>query len=492
MDPAGAELAAIGGVDDAVAWIGMTQPVLQGLRAAMGDFRLLREIVLMPVAAWDEAVAAARVRTPAEEGQDEPPARALRALELGQVASLRRVARLRMGLAAADEGGPVPAGQGGGVGAVAGAQGAGNAGGPGARTVEAGTRKRIKMASVFDQSDDTEIWAWAAPRYAEVLAAYRAANDHEDAHPDEEATLDQLAALEHRLLQGSCPSPDFGVWRPYGHRLARQLRLTVHHITPGGDYLPHEVPGPPSFVDWLSAYRVFAMAMRALNAATHTRLLMYQHRVEKYNADYGQVCWWLLAQADQRMRSEHIGRIRRTLEAEHRVATQRGLPHDFNPAMPWDLCLRVASLDREFWEEELSRKCTLYMTHLKSQQQLLDPGHGAQLQGQPGLSSQPPRSQPQPGGGRPKPPRTPRQPKRPRNAGNPPPAQPPRVVHPRPKGAAQAPDGRWKVADDGRQICFKWNHSASGCSQVCSAGRAHVCEWCLKDHRTCEHRRGGK
>ena len=50
--------------------------------------------------AWDDAVAAARVQLP---GDGPPPARALRPLELGQVECLRRIARLRLGLPAAEE-----------------------------------------------------------------------------------------------------------------------------------------------------------------------------------------------------------------------------------------------------------------------------------------------------------------------------------------------------------------------------------------------------
>ena len=313
MDPAGAELQAINSVDAAVTWIGMAAPVLTALRGALGDFQLLRELVLMPATAWDLGVAAARVQDPQGDAEQPPPGRALRALELGQVASLRRIARLRLGLTPTDEGAAAQ---------PAAAPAAGAEAAAGARTLESGGRRRLKMSSIFDQADDSEIWAWGPGRHGEVLAAFRAVNDGEEPHPDEEATMEQLATLEHRLAQGGCPAPDFGVWRPYGHRLARQLKLVVHHVTPGGDYLPHEVPGPPSYSDWLLAFRVFSMAMRALGAATQTRLLMYQHRVERFNSDYGQVCWWLVAQADQRLRGEHLGRIRRREEAARRAAVQ--------------------------------------------------------------------------------------------------------------------------------------------------------------------------
>ena len=106
MDPTPAELAAISTIPHAVAWIGMQQPVLDALLEAMGGLDLLREIVLIPTAAWDEAVAAVRILVPGVG--DAPPAdRAPRARELGQIASLRRVARLRLGLPPEEAGGAV-------------------------------------------------------------------------------------------------------------------------------------------------------------------------------------------------------------------------------------------------------------------------------------------------------------------------------------------------------------------------------------------------
>jgi hypothetical protein len=147
------------------------------------------------------------------------------------------------------------------------------------------------MSTVFDQADDSEVSTLIHARMRAVMAAYKAANDGEDPEQDEEVSADQLAALEHRLACGATPYPDFGVWCPYGHRLARALKLTVHHITPGGDYTPYEVAGTPSFIEWLAAFRVFSVAMRALRAASATRLLMHRNRVQKLNETYGHGCW---------------------------------------------------------------------------------------------------------------------------------------------------------------------------------------------------------
>ena len=484
MDPSTAELAGFANLEDAIAWVGIPAGTIAALREAIGDFQLLREIVLIPRAAWDEAVAAARI-----PGADAQPGRALRALELGQVESLRRVARLRLGLPAEEEGlgGQVTAGVVGGTvqAAVAGAGAAAAAAGAAAPVV--GGARKFKMSTVFDQGDDSEVHTWTPARLRTVMAAFKATNDGEDPEQDEEASADQLAALEHRLASGACPCPDFGVWRPYGHRLARALKLTVHHITPGGDYVPYEVAGPPSFNEWLAAYRVFSVAMRALRAATTTRLLMYQNKIQKLNETYGHVCWWLVAQADQRMRAEHLERIRRRAEEERAAAIAAGGVHPFDPAVPWDYCLKAATLDRHFWEEELDRKCMLYITHLKSQKQLTDDGHGVDL---PSSGSRATRradgGAPQGAGAA----KRQRPDKKSRhnstdqegNGGNDAPRKKGKAAgkggKQSSKGQARLPDGRWRSDDKGREICWLWNRAEDGCSDICPNTRSHVCEWC--------------
>ena len=204
------------------------------------------------------------------------------------------------------------------------------------------------MSAIFDQADDTEITPWTPARMRSVMAAFKASNDDEEPEPDEEVSVDQLAALEFKLATGAAPCPDFGVWRPFGTRMARALKLTAHHLTPGGDYVPYEVPGPPDFGAWQAAFRVFSTAMRAMQAATHTRLLMYAKKNERFNDTYGALCWWLVAQADQRMRSEHMERIRRRLELEKQVAAATGNVHPLDKAMPWDLCFKEAASDTKF------------------------------------------------------------------------------------------------------------------------------------------------
>ena len=127
------------------------------------------------------------------------------------------------------------------------------------------------------------------------MANFVAANGGEEPDPDEEPSADQLAALDQRLKAGGSPCPDFGVWRPHGQRLARQLKLQAMRLTPAGDYIPHEVSGPPSFADWLHSFRVLYVALRALEQVDPARLARYENAIRKFHTDYGTSCWWLVA-----------------------------------------------------------------------------------------------------------------------------------------------------------------------------------------------------
>ncbi len=104
------------------------------------------------------------------------------------------------------------------------------------------------------------------------MAAFKTSNDDGKPEPDEETSVDQLAALEFKLSTGAAPWRDFGVWRISGTRLARPFKVTAQHLTPGGDYVPYEVRGPPDFGAWQAAFRVISAAMRVLQATTHTEL----------------------------------------------------------------------------------------------------------------------------------------------------------------------------------------------------------------------------
>jgi hypothetical protein len=478
MDPAASDLQAMADLPAVYEWIGMPESLRAAVNMAFGTLALLREVVLIPRSAWDEAVMTLRVWDQIGGETAQPPVeRPPRAVELGQVESMRRVCRLRLGLPAVEEG---PGS------AVARAPEV--AASPVA-TLGLGVRK-IKLASIIDQGDDGEITAWDIARVRNTMAAFKTQNDGEEPDDDEDISGDQLAALHHKLVSGAAPVVDFAVWRPHGSRLARQLKLTVMHLTHAGEYVPYEVPGPPTLQAWQAAWRVFAVGMRALGAGTVTRLNLYASKISKVSELYGEHCWWLIAQADARMRTERMEKLRRRAEDARAKALACGSTHEFDPLMPWDFLFKEAARDKEFWDDELDRKCLLYITHLRTVSQLTDDGTGIKLLGEDvGTRKQhefvkKPKIKP----------KWKAPPPHPRGGG-----VPPRVPPPPPKGKGKGkdgvkgkgkgrtPDGRHRSDGNGMSLCWRWNHEEGGCAVVCTQNRAHVCEWCLDAaHRSIE------
>jgi hypothetical protein len=61
--------------------------------------------------------------------------------------------------------------------------------------------------------------------------------------------------------------------------------------------------------------------------------------------------------------------------------------------------------------------------------------------------------------------------------------------HPKKKG------NFFTTTKDGSEICYRWASGTEGsCEDVCSAGRVHVCQFCLQPHRNeaCSQRPKGK
>ena len=53
---------------------------------------------------------------------------------------------------------------------------------------------------------------------------------------------------------------------------------------------------------------------------------------------------------------------------------------------------------------------------------------------------------------------------------------------------AKTGDGRFFWTTDGKQLCWDWNRTPSGCAEPCTHSRAHVCEVCRGPHRAVQCR----
>ena len=98
--------------------------------------------------------------------------------------------------------------------------------------------------------------------------------------------------------------------------------------------MPFEIAGPTSFSEWQKGWRVFCVGMRAMDEAGQQRLDLYERVIEEMVDEFGEGCWWIIAQGDGRMRSERMPR-HFTWESEaQEKAVKKNEPHDLEVKRP--------------------------------------------------------------------------------------------------------------------------------------------------------------
>ena len=481
------ELASFKVLADVTAWIGLEdageRKALSSFVACLGSPKMMRQIAAIPLKAYEDATATWRI--PDKVGTDIVDT-APTPVELGHVGLLRRVIRILLNLNPDESVAPAPsATPGSGVGMAAMVSSAVQ------QALPAGQSKnKILVSKVLDQADDSEVSLMDPLRAAKLIEDWKTAeNDGEEPCEEEEATVAQLSALETRINIHGTTFTDFGIWRPFGNRMGRALKFTVHSMRPDGSVAPREVSGPADFTAWAKSWRVFAFAMAALGQASRTRLARYYERISKLNEEFPRY-WWVVGLADIRMRSEYLERVRRTCVKKHAA----GELQDFDPNRPWDVTFREAAQDKDYWAREVDKKVLLHITSIAPASSLIDEGYGLLEEAASAVSSG--RGGGKKNGGKRRAASSSSEAgqqskKRKRNgrAKNKTAAPGPNtVLKEQPKGGKGKGGGKQKadgkhVRYQGSQICWDYNRQAGGCTDICPNARAHVCELCLGQHR---------
>ena len=236
-------------------------------------------------------------------------------------------------------------------GAVSAGQGAGK---------PAGSLKEnvLKMASLLDQSDDSElhpasrdqVQGWQQ-NYLQVMGA--------PPQEEEDVTDQQLAALNKRInIQGMAPYVDFSVWLPFGRKALRSQKFRTYFPLGDGSYLMKDLPGPQSFQQWLVSWRVFKTGAIMLGAVSLASLQLYERAIEKLVIQWPRV-WGLICAAEDKARAERLEKLRRKFDSDQKA--QRQVPQDWDPQYPWTCCFRELALDEEYWNEQVRHPATSWM-----------------------------------------------------------------------------------------------------------------------------------
>ena len=457
IDPNEQQLEAIADVATAAAWAGVSTPLIEGLQARLGgELPNLRTIILIGREAWDNAVKAIVL-----EGASVTP------IAVARLESLRRVARCKLGLCPGDhpesvaEALPWPLGPGGGGGVPT---------PPPPPLPTPGQSRRIKLSSVLDPTLDADVVPLGRAELHEMHRAYKASRG---APPSQDIcpTDDQLSALAQVVASGAPPFADFSIFGRHGKRLAAKLVFTAWIHLPDGGWQRRELPGPSSFSQWWSAWRVLRTSLLLLEKVTPEILDRYGDTFRDLAEEFGEDCWALLYTADTRMRSEEFPRIRRECQLLHEERVAAGLPSSFNPDQPWDSVFAAAVSDNDWWTTNVRNKAVLYLTRLRTANQLLADGTAQPQLQTPGAPSDAQRATPgRDGGGSP--------------AGAPRdrPSRPERQEREDPPKDA---NGLFLNNRRGAELCD--DYFEGKCTRGSACRKSHQCRICLQTHTRAQH-----
>ncbi len=219
---------------------------------------------------------------------------------------------------------------------------------------------KFKLSSVINQSSDIELVALDGKDISTAYANYKAVFGTHPA-PDEELTVEQLTAVKALVEADAAPYVDFAVWGSHGNRLMRKLKLHGQQFASDGSLIPTEVAGPPGHDHWLSSYLCLRTALVSWQYVDLGRIDQYATMIARYVSRYGSSAWLQIYQADVRMRSEQMERIRRRGDEESAVCSAAGGVHAMSPKRPWDWVWAEAVNDLVFWRIELEEPAQLLL-----------------------------------------------------------------------------------------------------------------------------------
>ena len=368
IDPTSDELAGMSSLDHVFDWLGSDQVLRTAVVAALGGGTLkMRDVVYIPGTQWDAAVDSLQVAIPAGEGttsRDPSPK------EIGHLAMLRRISRLRLGLTAVEEapaqtpqsitptlalGGPSPSG-------------------PAPQGVVATVGEpRLKLSSVLDPVLDTELVRMAQHLITKLFSDYarkRGAEPSEEIEP----TTEQISAMAQVLAADLSPYACFSVFGPHGRRLLQKLTYLCWTYLPSGQWQRRELPGPPCFSYWWECFRVLRTLFLLLDTVDPETVDNYGELIRGFSKQYGDECWSIVYTADVRMRSERFTRLRRQAEGDHSNKLAASLPSTFDVKRPWNTVFSLALADKSWWEEQVHRPAVLFLSRARTEAQLLHDG----------------------------------------------------------------------------------------------------------------------
>ena len=225
----------------------------------------------------------------------------------------------------------------------------------------ASIERKMKYVNILDQSDESEFTIVDDKVHAGLMEKFIKVTGGLPA-PEEEPTREQLSALQRKvfvLLQP--PYADFAVFTPYGKRFLKAMKYRTFLPTMEGNFISKEVPGPSTYSQWLSSFRVWRTAMIMLEVLDLAILQRYELLVENM-VKMLPGCWHLIVSADDRARSEHMSRLqmKAVMDNNNGDPVPRGWRKD-GPS--WGPVFRLVIEDHAYWQEHVHGPAMVWMAY---------------------------------------------------------------------------------------------------------------------------------
>ena len=224
-------------------------------------------------------------------------------------------------------------------------------------TKGAGERK-MKFSAILDQGDESEFVISTEDQKQRWLENYIRQTGGLPLEQEEPST-EQVSALLRRVSSGSPPYADFSIWVPYGKKAFRAQKYRAYLPVMGG-YISKELPGPGTYEQWRASFRVYRTALLMLDILTMSTCVAYEALVEKLNRLYPGA-WHLIVGADDLARSEHLTRLRVSVNMDISNGTKE--PPAWSESSPWECLFRLLIKDAAFWSEQVHVPANAWLAH---------------------------------------------------------------------------------------------------------------------------------
>jgi hypothetical protein len=185
-----------------------------------------------------------------------------------------------------------------------------------------------KMSDVLDQVDSETTYELLDPT---SLGALRLAYIDVCGGPPPDSSLpssEQMSALKTRLSSGTAPYVDFAVFGPFGKRFAKHRKFDAQ-VFVDNTLTNRLLHGPSDFAAWTGSWKVFAVAMTSLKAASPATLNLYYDGIRSLVEMFPNY-WGVIFQADEKLRCERLDRA-----LENHLMAGNSLEHS-----TWNILLR--------------------------------------------------------------------------------------------------------------------------------------------------------